>query len=182
MPHPQAHDTDTMENVGVSFVLLASFAFAFGLYLSVDARESAIPLTLDGQRRQYLGALSTLHQALGLTDTEAAFEVKKAALSGLVSDIINQGIKPRDQRSIRHLDVVELNQNDQFTLWSIVDSLSRGLECLELWGAADFLELSLNITKVGYLDPVDCLTDTKYEGWKVKREAGINNGSKGSNT
>ena len=150
-------------------------SLALGLHFAVDAGRSVGTGAKNAglEEINYLTSLMELFQTT-VDDHQILLQgVQETALLGLISDQINKNSKPRGWKAIRQYSIRELEQSDYFGVQLMVDSLSSGLECLELEIAADFIQMTVSILKWESHDVAVCVPRTR------RRDVGINNGSKG---
>ena len=137
------------------------------------------------ERATYLETLSRLYEAVGPGGRELA---QRQVLAGLLADALNRGKTPREERTVRNVELLTLEEKGEFGARVVTESLATSLEYLAIDGLVDFAAVSVSIGNVEQLDP-SLFTQRKRE--KLKKESitkgyngavdevHVNNGSKG---
>ena len=144
------------------------------LYCHVDAGETV------EMKRNYLTKLTMLGHKAGL-DTD---ELNKIALLGLISEEMNEGLLPRDQKYIRRYNIESVNPNGNYLAHLLVNSLSQGTRCQRVEGVVDFDHFTVTISRQRELEATYCVQkiDMLQSGsskYKASSNNAINNGSNG---
>ena len=154
--------------------VLIVYVAVWWLYCHVDAGETV------EMKRNYLTELTMLGHKAGL-DTD---ELNKIALLGLISEEMNEGLLPRDQKYIRCYNIESVNPNGNYLAHLLVNSLSQGTRCQHVEGVVDLDHFTVNISRQRELDATYCLqkVDMLQSGrskYKASSNNAINNGSNG---
>ena len=143
------------------------------LYCHVDAGETV------EMKRNYLTKLTMLGRKAGL-DTA---ELNKIALLGLISEEMNEGLVPRDQKYIRWYNIESVSQSGNYLIHLLVNSLSQGTHCQCIEGVVNFDRFTVNVSRQRELEATYCVqkVDRLQNGRSKFRTSAnaINNGSNG---
>ena len=147
----------------VSTVLLLLFLPTYCTYVQDDGKETA-------------QGLAQLYDSTGLDGKELT---ERYVLMGLLSNAINGGKSPREERTVRDMELVE--RGDEFVARVLTQSLAASFEYLETRGSVDYESFVIQLTNVTELNLSD------YAGKKrcpastscLKDGVHVNNGSKG---
>ena len=120
--------------------------------------------------------LAQLYDNIGLDGKELT---ERYVLMGLISNAINAGKSPREERTVRDMEMVE--RGDEFLARTLTQSLAASFEYLEIRGSVDYESFMIHLTNVTELNLSD------YAGKKrcpastscLKDGVHVNNGSKG---
>ncbi len=135
-------------------------------------------------KTRYLFRLGQLFEAVGWDGGKE--EVRRVALRGLLWEELNQKQSPGAQKTILRYDELTVDQDGTFTTRVLLDSLSRGIECLALSGEVDLTSLILRVGELKTLDVSECrqraVEKMEEEGGRRRLAPQFNNGSKGECT
>lgn len=154
--------------------VLVMYVAVWSLYCHVDAGETVV------MKRNYLTKLTMLGRKAGLD----ADELNKIVLLGLISEEMNEGLVPRDQKYIRWYNIESVNQSGNYLIHLLVNSLSQGTHCQCIEGVVDFDRFTVNISKQRKLEATYCVqkVDRLQNGrskFRTSSANAINNGSRG---
>ena len=125
------------------------------------------------ERRAYLEALTEVYERLGLDGKELA---QSQVLTGLVSDAINQGASHQEERRVRDMELLSLEEGGSFQARLLTDSLARSLEYYLVEGVVSFVDVSVAVSNVEQLHP------GLYAQQKRKRSAAMGRGREAEGT
>ena len=114
-----------------------------------------------------------MYERLGLDGKELA---QSQVLTGLVSDAINQGASHREERRVRDMELLSLEEGGSFQARLLTDSLARSLEYYLVEGVVSFVDVSVAISNVEQLHP------GLYAQQKRKRSAAMGRGREAEGT
>ena len=174
MPAPPTTLVDGGTMAGRMCTVLIVCVAVWWLYCHVDAGETV------EMKRNYLTKLTMLGHKAGL-DTD---ELNKIALLGLISEEMNEGLLPRDQKYIRRYNIESVNPNGNYLAHLLVNSLSQGTRCQRVEGVIDFDHFTVTISRQRELEATYCVQkiDMLQSGrskYKASSNNAINNGSNG---
>ena len=172
MPAPPTRLVDGGTMAGRMCTVLIVCVAVWGLYCHVDAGETV------EMKRNYLTKLTMLGHKAGL-DTD---ELNKIALLGLISEEMNEGLLPRDQKYIRRYNIESVNPNGNYLAHLLVNSLSQGTRCQRVEGVVDFDHFTVTISRqreaTYCLQKIDMLQSGRSK-YRASSNNAINNGSNG---
>ena len=141
------------------------------------------------KRRAYLDAIAELYDVAAGQNGMGRELARRQALAGILSDEINKGQSPKNERRVVNMEVARLEEDGTFRTRLLTDSLAGYWEYFSIEGSVNFEKLSVTVGNMEQLDlslytlkQTQRLGDKPYS-WLVEGKGGdkpfVNNGSKG---
>lgn len=150
---------------GVSAILLILFIPLCGTHVSEYERK---------ERALYFQKLVRLYDVLGLNGGDRA---RQQVLMGMVSDAINTGKSPREERALRDVELIHFS-GGSFEALLLTESLVSP-EYLHIKGTVDFSSFEIDVSDITELDIAHYVRDKYKAQTRHLKDTPVNNGSKG---
>lgn len=127
----------------------------------------------------YFQKLTQIYDELGLNGKELA---QRHVLMGLLSDATNTGSTPREERTVRDMELIELATDGSFEARLLTESLSASFKCMGIQGTVDFASFSIAVSRTTKLGLSLCVKDRiggDPTSTRITKDTHVNNGSKG---
>lgn len=133
------------------------------------------------EKSAYLEKLTFLYKNLGLNGEEIA---QRRVLTGLLSNALNAGKTPREERTVRDVEIMQLQgeRRKTFEAKILTDSLQASLEYHYVSGTVDFADFELVLSSTQKLDLSSYATKRPRKASVYPKDTPVNNGSKGNVT
>ena len=131
---------------------------------------------IQDESKETTQGLAQLYDNIGLNGKELT---ERYVLMGLLSYAINTGKSPREERTVRDMELVE--RGDEFVAKTLTQSLAASFQYLEIRGSADYESFRIHLTNVTELNLSDYAGKKRCPAFTscLKDGLHINNGSKG---
>ena len=153
-------------------VLFLLFLPLHGTHIDDEAKHNSL-------RLRY--RLTQLYDNLGLDGKELT---ERYMLTGLISDAINTGKSPREERTVRYMELVE-REDELFVARVLTESLAASFQYLEIRGTVDNYMCGIILSNVTELD-LSYYAGKRLGGCAASTRCidgvHVNNGSKGELT